>query len=324
MVDPVIGDPIPWQANTYYVPFVITGGQYNSVILEDGVAWAAIAGKGRTGDVEPTEFTMSLQADGSITYSDSEYLYNGDGAWQADSYIYGYDYVLVINGYVWKVQNSSSGMTGSVEPDWASGDTVIDNELTWVKSSQVIDWEPNLAIESSVSVFTEPLTSAPWPYIRFSSIEGRIYSPMPTNPTPRSGSAKPAFNSNYFAYMDNEVGWMNLGTPDVAVMPHLLGLDASKAEDGRRVTIHFTGNVFGLLTGSGFGSGYGYGSGMSLSGMQTYKVNVGVSTMGQTIRPGHIEGTYVYASGSVELMYDSAAQVWRLIGGGNEIFMAIN
>lgn len=115
---------------------------------------------------------------------------------------------------------------------------------------------------------------------------------------------------------------MNLGTPDVPVMPHLLGLNASKAVNGRRVTIHFTGNIYGLLSGSGMGSGW-YGSGLSLSGTQSHKVNIGISTQGQTVQPGHIEGTYVYSTGSVELMYDASIQIWRLIGAGNEMAFPI-
>lgn len=322
LADPVIGDPLPWSANTFYVPFQVTGGQFNSVVLEDGVAWAAVAVKGRTGDVEPTELTMGLRPDGSITYADSESLLNGDGLWQADTYVYGYDAALLVNGYVWKVENENSGMTGSVEPDWNSGTTVVDNEITWERVSEVIDWEPNLLIEPGITVIAGPNPQIPWPYIRLSTVSGRVFLPMPINQSPRSGAVKPPFDSDYYGVIDNEVGWMNLGTPDVPVMPHLLGLNASKAVDGRRVTIHFTGNIFGFLSGSGLGSGW-YGSGLSLSGMQSYKVNVGISSTGQTIQPGHIEGTYVYASGSVELMYDASAQIWRLIGGGNELFISM-
>jgi len=304
LADPVIGEPGGWQASTYTFTF-------NSAVLEGGTVWAALTAKGVTGDIEPVSFN-GVVTDGTILYSDTRELWNGDGNWQASTYV-DWSRYIVAAGYLWESNPNNTQTTGTTEPDWSTGDYIADGDVNWQKREAVLTWQPNLTVEPDEN---DPLRG--WPYMKFSTSTGFVYKANGMNQLPRSGSTKPAFDSGQSFYKDHEVLWLNTGSPDVTVMPYLLGLDASNAEDGRRVTIHFTGNILGLFFGSGSGSGFA-GSGMLAAGSQPYMTTVGVLAYGQTIQPGHIEGSYVMANGSVELMWDAQSAIWRIIAGGNEM-----
>lgn len=311
LADPVIGEPASWQASTFYSPMSFT---FNSAVLEGGTVWVALNAKGVTGDTEPVVFNGTT-TDGTIMYTDSRELFNGDGVWQPSAYV-DYGRTIVAGGFAWESNPSNTYTTGTTEPDWSSGDYISDGDVNWQKRGAVVAWQPNLTIEPDDN---DPMDG--WPYIQFSTVTNYIYRGRAVNQLPRSGTVKPAFDSGQSFYKDNEVLWLNTGSADVTVMPYLLGLDASNAVDGRKVTIHFTGNILGLFS-SGSGSGFA-GSGMLAAGSQPYMTTIGVLSYGQTTQPGHIEGTYVMANGSVELMWDAQSAIWRIIAGGNDMGLPI-
>ena len=298
MVDPVMDDPDPWEANVFYNT---SSYAFGSAIIENGRVWFAFTAKGTTGVIEQV-LPDPGQVDGNVTYGEAKKLFNGDGVWQPNATVENDDYVIA-NGKLWR---SNGGTTGATEPDWTSSD--YDNSVYWSEgdaSDGIVDWQPNLTVNR-----TEENAG----YMRFSTLPGKIYEIILLNNLPRSGSVKPVFDINEQIYLDNEVAWYNSGQAEGAVMPYLLGLDASNAVDGRRVTIHFTSNIAGSF-GYG-GSGYG-GSGSA--GLQTALTTIGMRPYGQTIQAGYIESTYVLSNGSIVLMWDASKTIWRLIGGGNEM-----
>ncbi|MBP9738307.1 hypothetical protein KBD20_01325 [Candidatus Saccharibacteria bacterium] len=299
LVDPVLSEPPSWQASTFYTPALLS---YGSIVYENGEYWQAMPSSGTTGSVQPIAIHPTI-ADGTIAYSESFVLLNGDGVWPASTAVYGYSYIIA-DGYVWETY--STGNTGGTTPDWASGPSIIDGDITWSRRGPVYIWQANLTISYNPED-GEPFMRLPGgPNVyRFFPISGG---------TLQSGTSKPSFTYGEYD-IDNDILWQSASGQTV-VMPHLLSLSSASAEDGRRVTIHFTGNIIGVMSGSGSG----FGSGLNPTfGTSPGYTTIGIPTYMQTLPANAIEGSFVLSTGSVELMWDAGASIWRIIGGGNEI-----
>ncbi|MBP9738462.1 hypothetical protein KBD20_02110 [Candidatus Saccharibacteria bacterium] len=322
IADPVIGEPLGWEPNKVYFTTTPYGGISAGVIKENDYYWLPITAKSLLGATEPTLAYIQSQTSrsrpftsGSTMIYDSRGLWN-NGTWQAEATPIGY---IIADGYAWSYNSGGSGITGTSEPDWQSGVQVTDSDGTWDRYGRVIDWSPNATIQYDTDTLLQGGGSGFLPYVRFAEISDTIFEAVPSDVITESGAIKPTFdyNATFVADSTDEMLWIAIGQEYPGVLPHLLGLDATNAQDGQKVTIHFSGNIFGELFGSGSGSGYG--SGFSLAGLQNDFVTVGVPSLSLTVDPGYIEGTFVRSTGSVELMWDAGASMWRILGGSNEV-----
>lgn len=281
---------------------------YGSAIHEDGLDWVAwMPAKATTGAVEP-EPGNKLKIDGNIKYYyESNYLpLGGSGTWTANTAINNSTSVIA-NGYFWTT--SYTGNTGSTVPDWNSDTWIQDGDVYWSRRGQTFTWSANT---------TYNLTHFSDPPVMVLPSQSKVVEFMPVALGPiQSGATKPDFSSGD-QVIDNEIVWQSVYGGDSAfTMPYLKGLDGSNAENGRLVTIHFTGNIMGAGSGSGLSLGSG-ASGLTIPGTASPVVTIGLPAYAQTMPNNAIEGTQVSSTGSVTLMWDATIGIWRIVSGGNE------